>query len=82
MTVKRAFNIRCGITASDDRLPEVFTKPFAAGSNEGKAPDLKMQLQQFYETSQWDPKTGKPTFNLLMDLGLPDVAKDLWPDSS
>ncbi|MFX1564837.1 MAG: aldehyde ferredoxin oxidoreductase family protein [Promethearchaeota archaeon] len=78
MTVKRAFNIRCGITASDDALPKGITKPFTAGSNEGKTPNLQEQLQQFYTTSQWDPKTGKPSRELLKKLNLTDISKDLW----
>jgi aldehyde:ferredoxin oxidoreductase len=81
MTLKRAFNIRCGITAQDDRLPPQLTQPLTSGPNEGKVPNLDYQLQEFYETSQWDPKTGKPTKDLLMQLGLTDVVKDLWPSS-
>ncbi len=78
MTVKRAFNIRCGITASDDCLPKGLNKPFTTGANEGKIPSLHEQLQQFYKTSQWDSKTGKPTNELLLKLNLPDISKDLW----
>lgn len=78
MTLKRAFNIRCGITAKDDQLPPTILKPFASGPNEGKVPNLQAQLKEFYEFSQWDPKTGKPTQEVLTKLGLNDVAKDLW----
>jgi aldehyde:ferredoxin oxidoreductase len=78
MTVKRAFNIRCGITSSDDRLPNGLMKPFNTGLNEGKLPNLGAQLQQFYVTSQWDPKTGKPTQKLLQKLNLQDISEDLW----
>jgi hypothetical protein len=27
----------------------------------------------------WDPRTGKPSKQALLDLGLDDVAKALWP---
>jgi hypothetical protein len=27
----------------------------------------------------WDPKTGKPGKQALIDLGMSDVAKVLWP---
>jgi aldehyde:ferredoxin oxidoreductase len=81
MTLKRAFNIRCGITKSDDCLPKGLQKPFSAGSNEGKVPNIELQLQQFYEASSWDPTTGKPTRELLTKLGLNDVAKDLWSNT-
>ena len=79
MILKRAFNIRCGISSADDSLPKALLKPQASGSNEGKVPDVDAQLQQFYETSQWDSKTGKPTRELLKELGLDAVADDLWP---
>ena len=78
MVLKRAFNIRRGISAADDRLPTRLFTPFAQGSNEGKVPNLAFQLEQFYETSQWDAKTGKPTPTRLTELGLTDVAEDLW----
>ncbi|MDO8123279.1 MAG: aldehyde ferredoxin oxidoreductase family protein [Candidatus Hermodarchaeota archaeon] len=78
MNLKRAFNIRCGITAKDDTMPLALLQPFTSGPNEGKTPNLQMQLKEFYEFSQWDPKTGKPTREVLIRLGLEDVAKDLW----
>ncbi|MHA2314020.1 MAG: aldehyde ferredoxin oxidoreductase family protein [Candidatus Hermodarchaeia archaeon] len=78
MNLKRAFNIRCGITAKDDKLPSALLQPFSSGPNEGKTPNLQVQLKEFYEFSQWDPKTGKPTREVLIKLGLEDVANDLW----
>jgi len=78
MNLKRAFNIRCGVTAKDDKLPLALLQPFTSGPNEGKAPNLQMQLKEFYDFSQWDPETGKPTREVLNKLGLEDVVKDLW----
>lgn len=78
MNLKRAFNIRCGITANDDVLPPALLQPLNSGTNEGKVPNLQAQLQEFYTFSQWDPKTGKPTREVLIKLGLEDVANDLW----
>ena len=78
MNLKRAFNIRCGITAKDDILPPALLQPFTSGTNEGKTPNLQTQLVEFYNFSQWDPKTGKPTREVLIQLGLEDVANDLW----
>lgn len=80
MTLKRAFNNRCGITAKDDRLPPGLLAPLPTGSNEGKVPNVTHQLQEFYEASQWDPKTGKPSREVLIRLGLVEVATDLWPN--
>jgi aldehyde:ferredoxin oxidoreductase len=77
MTLKRAFNIRCGITVNDDMLPPALLKPHTSGPNEGKVPNLEQQLKAFYKFSQWDPTTGKPKAALLTRLGLDDVREDL-----
>ncbi|MFX1575678.1 MAG: aldehyde ferredoxin oxidoreductase family protein [Promethearchaeota archaeon] len=81
MNLKRAFNIRCGITAKDDCLPPGLLKPLPTGLNEGKVPNVERQLHDFYEASHWDPKTGKPTRDTLMRLRLVEVASDLWSSS-
>ncbi|MFX1561813.1 MAG: aldehyde ferredoxin oxidoreductase family protein [Promethearchaeota archaeon] len=78
MTIKRAFNIRCGITAKDDALPPSLMKAFATGTNAGKAPDLAKQLDDYYQYRQWDPVTGKPTRKCLESMGLSDVVNRLW----
>ncbi len=78
MTLKRVFNVRCGITAKDDTLPQALLTPHTRGLNQGKVPNLPAQLKEFYEYSQWDPQTGKPTAALLTKLGLNDVAETLW----
>ncbi len=78
ITLTRAFNIRCGITVKDDTLPSQVTRPQASGVNAGKAPNLQLQLKEFYEYHQWDPTTGKPTRGALTALGLDDVAEHLW----
>jgi len=80
ITLKRAFNVRCGVTAKDDVLPSALMTPFRSGPNEGKVPDLKRQLQEFYQFQGWDPTTGKPSRESLEHLGLPDVAAHLWPE--
>ena len=36
-------------------------------------------FKEYYEAMDWDTKTGKPSKKLLLDLGLTDVAKVLWP---
>jgi aldehyde:ferredoxin oxidoreductase len=82
ISLKRAFDIRCGVTAKDDALPSALVTPFASGPNEGKIPNLKIQLQEFYQYQGWDATTGKPTKNCLERLGLPEVASRLWPEKA
>ncbi len=81
ITMTRAFNIRCGVTAKDDTLPAQLTTPLGSGANAGKAPNLQVQLKEFYQYHKWDPASGKPTHEALTALGLHDVAEDLWSET-
>ncbi len=78
VALKRAFNIRCGLTKADDRLPERLLTPAPDALDKHAAPNLEIQLKEFYEAAGWDWETGKPTKERLISLGLGDVAKDLW----
>jgi aldehyde:ferredoxin oxidoreductase len=40
---------------------------------------MDLMLKNYYILRKWDWKTGKPTKEKLIELGLEDVAKDLWP---
>ncbi len=77
-TLERAFDIREGITAKDDKLPERFTtEPAPAGPCKGHVVELGYMLRQYYKLRGWDPKTGWVPRKRLIKLGLGDVAKQL-----
>jgi aldehyde:ferredoxin oxidoreductase len=76
--LKRAINNRMGLTAANDTLPKALLTPFPDGGSAGYVPDLEGMLFTYYEARGWDEKTGKPTREKLVELGLEDVAKDLW----
>jgi aldehyde:ferredoxin oxidoreductase len=76
--IKRAINNRLGLNASNDKLPKALLEPYKEGGSEGFIPDLEGMLFAYYEARGWDEKTGKPSKAKLMELGLEDVAKDLW----
>lgn len=76
--LKRAINNRMGLTAENDKLPKALLEPFPDGGSAGYVPDLKGMLAAYYQARGWDAKTGKPTRKKLLELGLEDVAKDLW----
>jgi len=76
----RAFNVREGITKSDDALPKRFAEPLPDGFCEGERISeeaLKRMLEEFYTLSGWDVKTGVPTTEKLCELGLSHVAEQL-----
>jgi aldehyde:ferredoxin oxidoreductase len=76
--LKRAVNVRMGLNAQNDRLPKALLTPLPEGGSGGFVPDLKGMLFTYYQHRGWDDVTGKPTRDKLIELGLEDVAKDLW----
>ena len=79
INLKRAINNKLGVTREDDRLPSPCITPLEEGSTAGKSPDMGTLLKEYYDFRKWDWKTGKPTKEKLMELGLEDAARDLWP---
>ncbi len=76
--LKRAINNRMGLNAQNDKLPEALLTPFPDGGSEGFVPDLEGMLSAYYDTRGWDWETGKPSREKLVELGLEEVAGDLW----
>lgn len=71
--MKRLFNIKMGLTAEDDHVPEVLLKPLKEGATKGKAPNFEKMKALYYELRKWDPKTGKPLPNKLKQLDLDNL---------
>jgi aldehyde:ferredoxin oxidoreductase len=76
--LKRAINNRMGLTRANDKLPKALLTPFPDGGSAGFVPDIENMLIAYYEARGWDLETGKPSKEKLIELGLDDVAKDLW----
>lgn len=76
--LKRAINNRMGLNARNDKLPKALLTPLPDGGSEGFVPDLEGMLFTYYQYRGWDEKTGKPTREKLIELGMDDVATDLW----
>ena len=76
--LKRAVNIRMGLTRASDKLPKALLEPFPDGGSAGFILDFDAILSAYYEARGWDVETGKPSRAKLLELGLDDVAKDLW----
>jgi aldehyde:ferredoxin oxidoreductase len=76
--MKRAVNNKLGLTASNDRLPKALLEPLPTGGSQEYVPEIQAMLQAYYEARSWDSHSGYPTRQKLLDLGLKDVAQDLW----
>ncbi|NJN80102.1 MAG: aldehyde ferredoxin oxidoreductase family protein [Anaerolineales bacterium] len=76
--LKRAINNRLGVTRANDKLPKALLEPYQEGGSAGFVPDIENMLLAYYEARGWDLETGKPKKEKLIELGLDEVAKDLW----
>ena len=74
LNLQRLFNVREGITAKDDRLPERVKALPAFGKysaeEECVVHDLDAMLREYYQKRGWDPNTGIPTMEKLRELDL------------
>jgi aldehyde:ferredoxin oxidoreductase len=68
-TLKRMYNIRCGIGRPDDVLPARLLTPLTEGGAKGRVPDLPAMRNEYYQYRGWD-ENGRPTMRKLKELGL------------
>ena len=69
----RIFNLRGGLMARDDTLPDRFFQPIEGGASKGKRIDREQfskSLETYYEIMGWDPETGVPKRAKLSELDL------------
>jgi len=77
--LERAFNIREGLTRTDDTLPmRLLEDPLPEGPAEGHVNNLEILLDPYYEFRGWDKTTGKPTPEKLRELELEDVIGQIY----
>ena len=76
--LKRAINLRLGLTRANDRLPKALLEPLKEGGAEGYVIPFDEMIKAYYVARGWNPGNGRPTREKLVSLGLKDVAKDLW----
>ena len=67
-----------GLTAANDKLPKALLESHTEGGTGGFTPDIKAMLIAYYEARGWDVESGKPLKEKLVELGLEDVAQELW----
>jgi aldehyde:ferredoxin oxidoreductase len=79
--LRQAFNIREGLNALESKLPDrVLGKPpLKEGPVAGVTVDEDTMIKEYLTVMDWDLKTAKPSKKKLLELGLEDVARELWP---
>jgi aldehyde:ferredoxin oxidoreductase len=78
INLKRALNLRWGLSPKDEKLPGLLLRSLEDGGTSGYVPDVERLLDDYYETRRWDRATGKPSKQKLVELGLDDVATELY----
>ncbi|MBE9545505.1 MAG: aldehyde ferredoxin oxidoreductase family protein [Proteobacteria bacterium] len=78
LNLKRAINNILGVTRKDDKIPAIARKALNEGGTAGIEPDMDLMLKEFYTVSNWDWETGKPAREKFNELGLENVANDLY----
>jgi aldehyde:ferredoxin oxidoreductase len=73
VTVKRLFNIKCGLKTEDEKLPKSLLTPHPESVTDDFVPDIDAQLDEYYEYRKWDRKTGRPSQTALDELDLSDI---------
>jgi len=75
--LERAFNVKQGLTCSDDTLPERFLKePLPEGPSKGQICELQPMLKEYYQLRGWS-NNGAPNGKKLKQLGLSEIADEL-----
>jgi aldehyde:ferredoxin oxidoreductase len=68
--LKRMYNIKCGISRSDDTIPErILKQPRTEGGAKDNLPPLGKMLDEYYAARDWD-KNGVPLQTTVDRLGL------------
>jgi len=80
--MRLAFNIREGINPIKFKVPPrtLGIPPQKEGPLAGVTVDEKTLLEDYMAEMDWDFKTARPSKKRLLELGLNDVAKDMYPD--
>lgn len=68
--LERLFNLKAGLSARDDRLPDrLLHEPIKTGASQGEVNHLDVMLPEYYELRGWDAN-GVPTAAKLEELAL------------
>ena len=71
--IKRLFNLKMGLNAADDNLPQILLKPLEASDSAGRTPNFQQLKEAYYKYRTFDLKTGLPTQEKLKSLGLENL---------
>ncbi len=79
--IRQAFNVREGLNPLQFKVPDrvLGRPPQKEGPLAGVTVDEDTLIKECLTAMDWDLKTAKPSKKKLQELGLEDVAQELWP---
>jgi aldehyde:ferredoxin oxidoreductase len=79
--LRQAFNIREGLNPLKFKVSDriLGKPPLKEGPVAGVTIDEDTLVKEYLAAMDWDLKTAKPSKRKLLELGLADVAQELWP---
>jgi len=79
--LRHAFNLREGLNPLKFKVPDrsLGIPAQKEGPVAGVTVDENIMIKEYLAAMDWDAKTTKPSKKKLQELGLEDVAGDLWP---
>jgi len=82
--MRHVFNLREGLNPLEREVhPRIIgDPPLEVGPHAHKTVDIKAEINWNLGALDWDRATTKPSKKKLLELGLDDVAKDLWPEAA
>ena len=80
INIKRAISNKLGLTRDGDRLPKICLEALSDGNVAGQTPDMDLMLKEYYDYRGWVWETGKPSEEKLIELGLDQVAEEMYPE--
>lgn len=78
LTMRQAFNAREGRLPDEFKLPERLSVPHSVEEAAGQNIDFDTLRKAYFTEMGWDIVTGKPNRATLIELGLDELAKDLY----
>jgi aldehyde:ferredoxin oxidoreductase len=80
LNMRQAFNSREGLSPEKWKVPGrlLGKPPFADGPLKGVSIDEEAWYREYLGAMGWDRETGRPTRQKLAELGLDEIADELW----
>ncbi|MBI2304520.1 MAG: aldehyde ferredoxin oxidoreductase family protein [Chloroflexi bacterium] len=80
--LRQVFTLREGLNPATREVPgRVYgNPPLQVGPTAGATVDVEKEVREWHLARDWDPATGKPSRQKLLQLNLGELARELWPD--